>query len=124
MGSQITLMDTIGIDNLLVQGIHGHYEHEWERPQSFRVSMEVLLNTQLAGSTDTLSNTIDYDILRDSIVRIFAGERRALIETLAEEIAAEALKDVRVQEVRLTICKLDAWKNGVPRISITRTREV
>lgn len=115
-------MDSIGIDDLLVQGVHGHYEHEWKTPQSFRVSMEVLLDTQPAGNSDLLASTLDYDILKDSVMRIFAGERRALIETLAEEIAEEALKDVRVQEVRITIYKLEAWENGVPRISIVRTR--
>ncbi len=116
-------MDIIGIDDLVVEGVHGYYEHEWQAPQSFRVQMDVQLDTSLAGTTDKLTSTIDYDSLREIIQTVFRGERRALIETLAEDIAWQVLSDTRVEEVRITIRKLDAWENGVPRISIVRSRK-
>jgi dihydroneopterin aldolase len=116
-------MDIIGIDDLVVEGVHGYYEHEWRAPQSFRVQMDVLLDTSSAGTTDALASTIDYDSLKEIVKTIFAGERRALIETLAEDIAEQVLDDARVHEVRITIRKTDAWENGVPRISIVRTRK-
>ncbi len=116
-------MDYIHIDNFRVGGIHGHYEKEWSREQDFDIALRVGFESK-AGHTDTLADTIDYDDLKAIIEETFAGKRRFLIEKIAEEIADKVLKDTRIKEVSLTIRKLEAWENGVPGITITRSQSL
>lgn len=115
-------MDRIHIDDLVVHGVHGYYEHEWTTSQRFTVSLSVGIDAADAGSHDVLAETIDYDMLRSIVEAVFASSRMALIETLAERIAADILADVRAHDVHISIRKLDAWDNGVPGVTITRTR--
>ncbi len=116
-------MDYIHIDSLRVGGVHGHYEKEWSREQDFDISLRVGFETS-ARHTDALADTIDYDDLKKIIEETFKGKRRFLIERIAEEIADTVLLDHRIQEVTLTIRKLEAWENGVPGITITRSQSL
>jgi dihydroneopterin aldolase len=119
-------MDYLHIDSLTVGATHGHYEHEWSREQSFDVSLKVGFASGASGATDALADTIDYDDLKRIVLDTFAGNRRFLIEKLAEEIAEEIagkiLEDGRALTVILTIRKLEAWDDGVPGVTIERTR--
>lgn len=115
-------MDYIHIDSFTVGGIHGHYEHEWSREQSFEVSLKAGFEGKKPGATDTLADTIDYDDLKKAIEETLKGKRRYLVEKLAEEIAEKVLMDSRILEITVTIRKLEAWENGVPGVTITRRR--
>jgi dihydroneopterin aldolase/2-amino-4-hydroxy-6-hydroxymethyldihydropteridine diphosphokinase len=115
-------MDYLHIDSFTTGATHGHYEHEWSREQNFDVSLKVGFESKKSGDTDTLADTIDYDDLKKILVDTLAGKRRFLVEKIAEEIAAKVLKDARALEVTVTIRKLEAWDNGVPGVTITRTR--
>jgi dihydroneopterin aldolase len=112
-------MDYLHIDGFKVSGIHGHYEHEWSKEQEFDVSLRVGFESRTAGETDQLTDTIDYDHLKQIIVDGFA-EKRFLIEKLAEDIANKILEDQRAKEVSITIRKLEAWDNGVPGVTVNR----
>ena len=115
-------MDYLHISELNVKGVHGYYEHEWLKPQSFSVSLKVGIDTAKSASLDALTETIDYDTLRSAVETVFAGARSALIETLANAIAETILQNPRALEVQVTIHKLDVWDNGVPGVTITRNR--
>jgi dihydroneopterin aldolase len=115
-------MDYLHIDDLLVQATHGHYEPEWSNEQRFLVSLRVGFESAQAGKYDALADTIDYDALRDIVEETLADERRFLIEKLANEIADRILKDERALEASVTIKKLDVWDNGVPGVTITRSK--
>ncbi|MDB5266150.1 MAG: dihydroneopterin aldolase [Parcubacteria group bacterium] len=115
-------MDFLHIDDLLVSATHGHYEPEWSREQRFLISLRVGFDSRPAGNTDTLADTIDYDALKKAVNDILAADRRYLIEKLANDIAEQILTDGRALEVTVTIKKLDVWENGVPGVTITRTR--
>lgn len=115
-------MDRIHIDDLIVHGVHGHYEHEWEQPQRFNISLSVGIDAADASLHDALAETIDYDMLRSIVEAVFASSRTALIEALAERIATDILSDVRAHDVCVSVRKLDAWDNGVPGVTITRAR--
>lgn len=115
-------MDYLHIDSFKIGGVHGHYEHEWHKEQSFDVSLRAGFQARVSGESDTLSDTIDYDDLKKAIEDTFKGKRRFLVEKLAEEIAQKCLLDQRIQEITITIRKLEAWENGVPGVTITRKR--
>jgi len=116
-------MDYLHIDSLTIGATHGHYEHEWSREQSFDVSLKVGFHSQVSGGTDTLNDTIDYDDLKKIVLDTFGGARRFLVEKIAEEILTTILEDARAHEAAITIRKLEAWDDGVPGVTITRTRK-
>ena len=115
-------MDYLHIDSLTVAATHGHYAHEWSREQSFDVALKVGFESGASGATDALTDTIDYDDLKRIVLDTLSGERRYLVEALAEKIASRILEDERAKEVTVTIRKLEAWDDGVPGVTITRSR--
>jgi dihydroneopterin aldolase len=115
-------MDYITIDELRISAAHGHYEHERKVEQEFLVALRVGVDTHKAANSDALTDTIDYDELRAIVENIFKGKTHYLIEALAEEIAQKILKDTIAREVSISIKKTAVWPNGVPGISIIRTK--
>ena len=115
-------MDYITIDNLRVNGAHGHYDHERNAEQEFLLSLRIGIDTKKPAESDALADTIDYDFLRSIVENVFSGKSRYLIETLAEEIAQNILAETIAQEVSISIQKTGVWTNGIPGISITRTK--
>lgn len=115
-------MDFLHIDDLLVSATHGHYEPEWSTEQRFLVSLRVGFDSNAAGKSDALDDTIDYDVLKKIVQEVLAADRRYLIERLATDIAEGILADPRAKEAVVTIKKLDVWENGVPGVTITRSK--
>ncbi|MDB5195403.1 MAG: diguanylate cyclase [Parcubacteria group bacterium] len=113
-------MDYLTIDHLVVLGVHGQYDHERTREQSFHVSLRVGTHLKRAGQSDTLADTIDYDLLKRIVEETFAHETRYLVESLAETIAARILRETPALEATVAIKKPEAWDNGIPGVAITR----
>jgi dihydroneopterin aldolase len=115
-------MDYITIDDLRIHAAHGHYEHERRVEQEFLVSLRVGVANRKAASSDTLADTIDYDVLREIVEGVFKSEPHYLLEALADEIAQKILAETPAREVSISIKKTAVWPNGVPGVSITRTK--
>ncbi len=115
-------MDYLTVSALKVSASHGHYEHERKTEQEFKVSLRVGYESRPAGASDKLEDTIDYDDLRRIVRDTFSGTQRYLVEKLADDIAAEILKDERAKEVTVSIQKTAVWLDGVPGVEITRKR--
>ncbi len=113
-------MDYLTVDGLLVQGAHGHYEHERTKEQEFVVCLRVGAHLLRAGQSDSLIDTIDYDALKRIVNETFSRESRYLIESLANTIAERILTETPALEVRVTIKKTQVWDNGVPGVVVTR----
>lgn len=115
-------MDTIFIENLQVIGKHGVLGHEWSHEQCFLVDIKVDTDTTLASETDDLNESINYVDLCEVAQRVIQGDSVYLIEKLAAQIAQEILKDIRAERVSVTIRKPSVLPNGVPGVTIVRTR--
>ncbi len=115
-------MDYVHIDSLSFSGKHGVYANERRVEQEFVVSLRLGVDAKEAGKSDDLSDTVDYQKVKDIVAEIIEGGSRFLIEKLAEEIAARILKDARVQSVEVTIKKTAVWDNGIPGVTISRSR--
>ena len=113
-------MDHIHIDNLLFRAKHGAYAKERRIEQEFSVEVTLGVETPLAGKSDKLKDTIDYQKVKNIIQEVIEGSSRYLIEKLAEEIAVRVLKDKRIKNIELTIRKPEVWDNGTPGITIIR----
>jgi dihydroneopterin aldolase len=113
-------MDYIHIDNLSFSGKHGVYEKERRVEQEFAVSVRLGFDTAKAGTSDDLTDTLDYQKAKDVIRATIEGGSRYLIEKLAEEIAALLMQDKRVLSAEVTIKKVAVWDNGIPGVTIRR----
>ncbi len=115
-------MDYIHIEKLIFRGKHGHFEKERRVEQEFAVSVKLGVDTLIAAKSDTLADTIDYGEVKNKIQTILEGNSKYLLEKLAEEIAQKILEDVRIKTVELTIQKPEVWDNGLPGVTISRTK--
>jgi dihydroneopterin aldolase len=115
-------MDFILIDKLVCKGKHGHYEHEHRVEQEFEVWAKLGVELAAASASDKLQDTVDYDDIKKSIQDVIDGSSRYLIEKLAEDMAQKILENKRIASVELTIKKPQAWDNGVPGVTIVRSR--
>jgi dihydroneopterin aldolase len=114
-------MAVIYIKDLVVSGKHGVHPHEKEHAQRFSVGVELTVSTAAmaqAAASDDLADTIDYSVVRGVIIDVVQNNSFNLIERLAHEIADRILTDPRVQNLVVSIDKLDAFKTGVPGIRV------
>ncbi len=116
------MADKVYIRDLKLRGKHGVYDWEWEKEQEFIVNIVADVDVREAGKSDNLEHTADWQsmhrIARDTV----AGPTVYLIEKMATIIAEKILEHPRVQSVTVSICKNEILSDGVPGVSITRTR--
>ena len=100
--------DRILLQGLRVRGRHGVLPHERELGQLFVVDLELRLDLSAAGRSDDLGDTVDYGELAGRVAELVGGRPRRLLEALAEDLAALALTDRRVETVRVRVAKPQA----------------
>lgn len=101
------MSDSIKIEGIIAIGYHGVYTEERAKGQKFIV--DVKLSLSLQGINDDLSKTVNYADVAHLVVRHITGEPVNLIETVAESIADEILKDFPlVKEVKVKVHKPEA----------------
>lgn len=114
------MTDRLALHGLRAVGRHGVLDAERADGQEFVVDVALTLDTRPAAQADDLTATVDYGELAERIVAVVAGEPVALIETLAERIAAVCLVPSRVQEAEVTVHKPQA-PLSVPFADVTVT---
>jgi dihydroneopterin aldolase len=115
--------DTIRISGIRGYGYHGVLDAERALGQSFIVDIALRLDVAAAAGGDDLTRTVDYGLVATAVHDRITGPAVALIETLAEQIAADCLAHGAVASVDVTVHKPQA-PVAVPfdDISITVTR--
>lgn len=102
-------MDKIVIKNLNIFAYHGVFEEEKKNGQLFKISAELRLSLRKAAQQDDLRLAVNYADVCELIQEVTTREKCDLIETVAENIAAEILIKYRtVQGVRVKVSKPDA----------------
>ena len=100
------------MDKLILKGIRFHGHHgvpEAERQVGGHYEVDATLGCALAnsGNTDALADTVNYAEVVSRIVEIGTQQSFQLIEALAEKIASAILEQFAVDEVHLTVKKLN-----------------
>lgn len=95
------------VRDLVTQARIGVWDHERERSQPVRISLEVLVDARHPHE-DRLESVVCYQQLVDGIHAILAAGHVDLVETLAEEIGAMALVHTAVLSATVTVEKLEA----------------
>ncbi len=106
--------DTVFLQGLTFFGYHGVRPEERTTGQRFQVDVEVTADVRRAGSTDDLTDTVNYAQVFRTVREIMEGEPRNLMETLAEAIAGRVLAEHPAQAVRVRISKLGPPLRGAP----------
>jgi 7,8-dihydroneopterin aldolase/epimerase/oxygenase len=116
----VSYLDRITLTGLRAYGYHGVLPAEREEGQEFVADAVLWFDTSPAAAADDLSMTVDYGALASRLAEIISGEPVALIETLAQRLAAACLADERVQHAEITVHKPDA-PVGVPTSDVSVT---
>lgn len=85
------MSDRILVERIAVFAYHGVLAEEARIGQRFYISLDCTLDLSAAGRSDDVSRTVSYADLTATVVAIATKRRFALIEALAEAIAAEIL---------------------------------
>ena len=100
------------MDKLILKGIRFHGHHGVPKPErqvGGHYEVDAILGCALAnaGNTDALTDTVNYAEVVSRIVEIGTQQSFQLIEALAEKIASVILEQFAVDEVHLTVKKLN-----------------
>ena len=120
------------MDKILLTGVHldchlGVPESERNVLQEIIVDLELGLDLQPAGRSDSFSDTVDYAKVRATMQETASQRPYALVESVAESIAREILLSYpRAMEVKLTVRKpraLRRYRLDSVGVEIVRKRE-
>lgn len=100
--------DRIAITGITGIGHHGVFEHERIDGQRFVVDVVLHVDTRTAAASDAIEATVDYGTAAQLVMERITGAPVQLIETLAEQIAADLLEIRGVEEVEVTVHKPQA----------------
>jgi dihydropteroate synthase len=118
--------DRISLIGLRVFGRHGVLDHERRDGQEFVVDAVLWLDTRPAAAADDLALTVDYAAVAGRLAAVVSGEPVALIETLADRLAAACLSaHPAVRDVEITVHKPHApliQSFGDVTVTIRRSR--
>lgn len=112
----------IVLSGMEFHGYHGVFDEEHTFGARFVVDVELVISF---GGTDDVTSTADYGEVFRIAGRVVTTHRYALIETVAEEIAARVLQLPRVHATTVRVHKPHAPLPGVFRnvhVEITRER--
>lgn len=119
--------DRISLLGVRATGHHGVLAQEKRDGQEFVVDVVLGLDLAPAGTTDDLARTINYAEVGADVVARIEGPSLDLIESLAEQVAGDALERPGVHTVEVTVHK-PAAPVGVPfgdvAVTIERRRDV
>jgi len=98
---------------------------ERARPQPVELDLDLVVDAAAAAAGDDLAATADYAAALDAVAAVVTGSAYRLLEALAEAVAAAVLRDRRVEEVGVSLRKLQPpvpYDLGSAGVRITRRR--
>lgn len=98
-------MDSIKVRELRVESHVGATAEERSRPQSLSINLEVVTDLRPAGVSDELGDTVDYGLLVAEVAALVETSNCALLEHLAENIAARIASIQGVNGVTVEVAK-------------------
>ena len=108
-------MDKIVIPQIPVRVRVGVTEEDRSEDQDILIDVELGLDLRPAGTTDDLTQTVDYEAVCAAVATTINVRLFSLIETIGEEIADMILKEYPINEVLVRVRKPGALQAyGVP----------
>ena len=110
-------MDIVYLHGIKVETVIGVWD--WERliKQTLLVDIDVGTDTSIAGKSDALADTINYQAVAELVTEVARENSFALVEALGEEISARLLNEFSLPYVKIRINKQGAVR-GVRDLGI------
>ena len=99
------IMDKIFIEDLLVRGIIGVNDWEREKPQDILINATLFVDTQAAGESDNIGDTVSYKTVAKKIQKHAETAARLTVEALANDLARLCLAESAVERVVVRVEK-------------------
>lgn len=100
-------MSEIILENMEFHAFHGCMEHEKNIGNTFLVTVKIDIDTTQAGTSDSLEDTLNYQLIYD-VIRTEMGIRSNLIEHLARRIVDAVMDQFeQIKSVKLKLTKLN-----------------
>lgn len=84
-------MDKIILSNMQFYGFHGLFPEENKLGQRFLVDLILYTDLKKAGISDDMNDSIHYGHVYERVRKIVEGEKKKLVEAVAEHIAGDLL---------------------------------
>ena len=104
--------DSIILKDLKFWGRHGANQGEQDHPQPFLITLNLRLDLEKPCQSDQLEDTLDYSVIYTELKALFENTHYQLLEKLAQEAAAIALKNPLVGAVTVRVEKPRAKTGG------------
>lgn len=114
-------MDTVFLHNLILTGNHGTSTEKLHR-QRFEINIDMEVDTTRAQKSDLLSDTANWQRVRDIARDVIENNQFTLLEKIAHEIGSQTLQDKLIEKVVVSIKKLDIEANGQPGVRVEKKR--
>ena len=114
--------DCIRIESLELTSRIGVPEEERAQPQRLTVSLVLEPSRDFRALDDRLENTVDYFAVCEFVKALSQARPRRLVETLAEEIAAELLQRFPLRAVEVDLRKYILPDTAYVAVQIRRER--
>lgn len=112
-------MDMLHISDLKITTKIG--VHAWEQRILQPLLLDIRIPIDASACNDQLKNTIDYDLLCQTITSLVESNTFALIETVAESVAQYVKDTFSIQQLTVRVSKPHAVANA-GNVSITIER--
>ncbi len=99
------MADEIIIRDLLLRAIIGINEDERRNRQDVLINITLFANTETAGRSDKVEDTVNYRTLAKQVIRLVENSSFYLVERLAAEIMSFCMADPRVERARVSVEK-------------------
>ncbi|MDT7526269.1 MULTISPECIES: dihydroneopterin aldolase [Idiomarinaceae] len=103
-------MDKVFVEGLVVDAYIGVYDWEHESTQPLVLDLTMAWDNAKAARSEDLADALDYDSLSKAVTALIQQRPRALIETVAEEVAELILTHFKVPQVTVKVGKPQAVK--------------
>jgi len=114
-------LDIIELRGIRARGKHGANPGEREKAQVLAVDIRVQLDLSRASGSDELADTVDYDAMYRTIVRIVEERSYMLLERLAAELLDSIFSDTRIASAQVRIAKPHRLAGATPAVTLRRT---
>jgi 7,8-dihydroneopterin aldolase/epimerase/oxygenase len=118
--------DRVLIRDLRVMCHVGVPSEERAQEQEIVIDADLSLDLRPAGRADDLNLTVNYSVVREIFRAAVQRKPYALIEAIAETLAAEALREFPVERARVRVTKpaaLRRFGTALAAVEIERGRE-
>ena len=116
-------MDKIIFDKMQFYAYHGVFEEENRLGQKFEVDLELHINLERTGKSDSLEDTVNYALVYNIVKDLVTGTKKKLLESLAQSIADKLLNIYPLREITVRVRKLQPPIPGHLRsVSVEITR--